>query len=410
MPATRLPALGLFHLHVDSDPTLKSLYLLRVLRDLVNKFAFFFLPIFLFEIGIEMPLLDSLAISDMQKGLLVIAGYFFLTRLVLLSTIFISTNATAVFGYSRALAVSYLLRILLLLMFYHVYEYPNLLWVIAIVDGFQLPLFWNSYHTLLSEHAQRNKMGQDLGFVQFFVQLSAAIVPSISGFLAVMYDFKFLFLFAIAGPILGLYFALKIQDRPIRDRVSVTEFIEWIRDPNYLRLGVSFFGKYINDSAIFLWPLYVHFLLGSVDKVGYLYSTSLILALALNFVFGWYIDKKMKLDKRPFFASGWILSVIWFVRLIIIQPIAIAFVDSIDKLISNFHWLTYDSAWLKRGKGSQDLSYFAYRELFLAVAGLIFWGVFGVFVFIGANWTDLFVFASVGVLLTLLVQDRRTIS
>ncbi len=406
MPQHHLPHLHFFAFKADLGRNAEYIYAVRVVRDIVNKLAFFFLPIFLFRIGSTTDLLAFLPISAFQAGLLTIALFLLIGRVIVMLTSIPISNIIAQIGLSRGLAVAFLLRIIVLILFYKSEWNPMLVWVVAVLEGIQMPFFWNSFHTLLSENTNQKNMGKDLGLIQFLLQLTAAIVPAISGLVAVLYNLEVIYLVAIIGPVVGLALTLQIQDRAIKHRATWDEFLSWVREPEYRRLGVSFIGKYFNDAALFVWPLYVLHLLGSIDKVGYLYSVSLILAMLLNFAVGWYIDSRRSSSNRPFFTSGTLLSLIWLVRLQIIQPLAIGLLDSVDKLLSNFHWLNFDSIWLKRAKGQKDLAYFAYREIVLGIGALLFWSIFIVFVSFNASWNSIFVFAAVGVLLSLLMRDR----
>jgi hypothetical protein len=125
----------------------------------------------------------------------------------------------------------------------------------------------------------------------------------------------------------------------------------------------------------------------------------------LSFAVGFYIDHTK--SKRPFFASGAVLSLLWMARMHIWSFWHIAVINIIDKLTGDFHWLFYDTAFMRRGKGSQAFSFFVYREVIISISALIFWSlVVGLFTTVASGWTGLFVLASVGVLLTVLIKEK----
>ena len=190
-----------------------------------------------------------------------------------------------------------------------------------------------------------------------------------------------------------------------RDVVSFKEFRGWLREKQFKKLTLSIAGRYINDAALFVWPLYVFIFLGSVDKVGYLYTISLFIAMMFTFFISVYIDHTK--SRKPFFLSGGILSVLWLLRTQFLSILSIALIDVVERLTSNFHWLFFDMLLMKRGKGSNALSYFVYREIVLNVTAIAFWVIFAGFFMLNWGWNSLFLFAAVGVILSLLMKDRE---
>ncbi len=113
-------------------------------------------------------------------------------------------------------------------------------------------------------------------------------------------------------------------------------------------------------------------------------------------------------NRKPFFLSGGLLSALWFVRTAVVGIWSIAIVDMLDKLTANFHWLYYDMQFMRRGKGSQALSYFVYREMVMSAGAIVFWLLFAaIFLLLPLGWYTLFIVAAVGVLFSVLVQDNK---
>ncbi len=401
MPLHRSHHLHLPFLRVDHNKELRALYIMRVLRDLVNQSTFFFLPIFLYKSGIS--LFSHSQLNDFQSGLFLIAAYFFVVRFVMLLTGIGFGKYTARAGVKQAFIFSYLLRALMFACLFFASNSLIMLLVAAVLDGLNASLFWSSYYTLLSQHASKHNIGKDLGFIQTLLQAISAIAPALGGALAGYFGFDTLFLFALAATILSLFNIFHLKIGAIHDKVSLAEFIRWLRQSRFDRLALSYAGRYVNDATLFLWPLYVFFILGAVEKVGYLYTASLLIALIFSFLIGVYIDAHK--SKKPFLISGGILSIIWLLRTQAIAIWSIALVDTLDKLTASFHWLFFETLMIRRSQGSQVFSYFVYREVVRSIAAVLFWSVVAVLIFFSSGWQALFIVAALGVLFSLLVSD-----
>lgn len=407
-----MPRISEYHLHLphvviesNGKHNLSSLFALRVIRDLVNKLSLFFLPIYLYQFGIRSGLFVSLPLSDLQRGMVSIAAYYLLARLIVFVTAVPLGNWLQRVGHQKMMQYSYLLHLIGFVCLYLSFGVPLLIIPAAILDGIQANMFWTSYHTVLSQSSLKQHMGRNLGALQVILQLVGVVSPALSGLIAVTSGLSSLFLIAMAGTILGFIFSLPMGVRYTFDKVSYKEFWSWLQESGFRKLTVSIAGRYINDAAIYLWPLYVYIVLGSVDKVGYLYTTSLFLAMQFSFFLGTYIDKAA--TKRPYLFSGGVLSLIWLVRTQLLGVLGIALVDFFDRLTSNFHWLFFDMILMRRSKGRNALSYFVYREMVMSITAFFFWAAFGLVFIIDLGWNSLFLFAAVSVMLTLLINDRE---
>ena len=395
--------LHLPHFHVDDNRNLRLLYGVRVIRDIVNKITHLFFPVFLYEIGSKTELLSFLEYSPFKKGMLLIAAFYALGRLVRLPIVVWSGIVITKIGLSRALTISYVIRVLLFLLLYFVPEYPKLLIPVLFTDAIQTSLFWNAYFEILSKNTLKTNTGQDLGLLQFLLQIVAVVTPAITGAIAVLFGYHFLFLVGLIGPLISCSLTLLMDLYTPKDRVSFSEFFSWLKEWGYEKFALAYGGKTIQDVTLFLWPLYVFFLLGAVDSVGYVYTVSLFLALVCTFFIGTYIDKIK--SRRPFQISGSIIAALWLVRTQVVGLWGVALADMADKLTSNFHWLYFDALHMKRGHGKESLSYFVYALTVSTIVEIPFWLLFGALFFFEIGWIPLFILAGVGAAASTLMHE-----
>lgn len=397
--------LHLPHISIDQDKNLRFLYALRVMRDFINTLGLFFLPVYLFQIGKSAQIFQGLPLDDVQKGMLTIAIFFVCDRLGSLLTAIPVGQLITKIGFTRSILFSYFLRIGFFTSMAFLEQKPELLILAGLIEGIQGNFFWPSYFSLFSRHAHVHSMGKDLGFMQLFLQLLQVFAPALAGYLAFYFGFAVLYGFVLCTSLLSVILVLCMDLEGTGDQVSWKEFREWLRMPVFLRLSTSAVGRYVNDAILFLWPLYVFFALGSIERVGFLYTFSLFIALLVIYFVGVYVDKAK--SKRSFFFSGGFLSLTWILRTQRLTVWGIALVDAFEKLLSSAHWLFYDAITLRSAKTGQALSYFIYREIMLNVGALLFWLVFGIFFWYNQGWNALFIAGGIGVLLSLVITERH---
>jgi len=273
------------------------------------------------------------------------------------------------------------------------------------LDAINAQLFWGGYYSLLSRSAQKKNMGKDMGVLYTLLQIVAVVSPAISGIIAYAVGIEVLFLIGIVLMLSSSLLAINMDTKIVNNSVSYSEFFKWLHETRFINLAVSFGGKYVYDAAIYLWPLYIFLLLGSIDKVGYLYTVSLFLAMIFTYFAGNYVDKYK--SKKPFYFVGGILSFITILRSQVLTIWGIALIDMFDKLASNVYGIYFDTMFMRRGKGHNSDSFFVYREMLLNLSTVIFWSFVGLFFIFASGWQSLYVLASVGVLVGLLMKDSK---
>jgi MFS family permease len=283
-------------------------------------------------------------------------------------------------------------------------QWPYILFVTALLNGTYISLFWVSFQTILSRNALKSNLGEDLGLIQIGMQLTNMLGPAFGGVVIVTMGYQVVFALALVLCIVSMIVSLLIKPVKLTVDLSMAALRTLLQSTDFSYQGISFTGRYLNDAVVLLWPLYIFLFLGAVDKVGYLYSLSFLLAMLLSLVFGVYIDHTK--SKRSFMSSGGILSLLWFVRGWVFSIWGFALVDAVEKLVANFHWLFYDALMYRSSKSTEPVLYFMAREAVISCCAVVFWSSFILlFVYTADGWWSLFVLAAVGTLLSVLSSD-----
>lgn len=412
-----MPRFREYHFHlpsyrVDSSREIWLLHGVRIISDLLGKSVFFVLPIYIFQLSntLRWQMMGQ-QLSTLQITMVLYGGFFMLSRLLVAVSAIPIAQVVAKTGTRFGLLMSQLG--LLAMMTGLWLSAMSYWWLILSVLGFSwyVPWFFNSYHPLFVKGMERSKMGEDIGILQFFTQLAAVATPFTTGMLVMQFGYPALFLGAVGLLAIQATLIAKLAQVSLGAAPSWQGFHSWWQRPQFATQAVSFAGRYLNDAIIALWPLYVFLLLGTLSKVGFLYSFSLFLAMMLTLLTGFYVDHRRK-TTRPFLLSGGVLAALWLARVNITNFWSVALIDTIDRVTSSVFWLIYDARFFGDGKGKSALAYFAYREVVISITATVFWaGVIGAFLLFGQSlanhWNALFITAAVGVLCSTLVRDHH---
>lgn len=388
----------------DNSQDLHYLYLIKFVKDFLSKLTGFFIPLFLYQLGSQVAWFDRFSFSQLQVGVFIIASYYLVIRAVVLLTSIFAGKIIAKQGTRLAMLVSILAVAVWLTALVLSFKKPEFIFLAALADGIQISFFYNPFYTLLSRLTKKRSTAQDLSIIQLLMQLAAVVAPAMGGFIISVFGFETLFLFSFFGIFINLIITSLMRTNTYKRVPRLKELRSWLKEKQFRRLNISYAGRYIHEGAMAMWPLYVFIFLGSIEKVGYLYSLSLFLAMLIVLFTGVYADHHK--NKHPFFISGGLISLFWLLRTQVFSIWSIAVVDTLDKMTGSFHWLYYDALFLKRAKGSKDLCFFVYREMMISVFAIIFWLGLTVFFLISWDWTSLFLLASAGTLMTLLVSEK----
>lgn len=397
--------MSIFHLSFQKTKNLKYIYAIRLVNELANQLMVFFLPIYYFNLRFSF--MSHLGLTSLQEGIFNVAMIYALTRLVSLLFAIPTAKILIKFGIRQGFVMGHLFYALFVLCLYLSKNNINFIFLATIINGLQVNLFWNSYYYSLSRNSDQNKIGANLGMINFLLNLLAMISPALGGLIIITLGYQTLFLVGLVIVLLGVIFSVLLDNVKVQDSISYKEFGVWLKEPGFRRLALTFAGRCFNDATIVLWALYMFILLGSTQGLGYLYSLSLFLALFISYGAGSFIDKHK--NKKQFLFSGGFLSVFWILRGFLINIWSITILNAFDKLTASFHWLFFDRSWILRGKGREALSYFTYRQMIYSFSAIIFWlTVAFLFYFFVFAWRSLFIIAALGVLLTLLIKEHHT--
>lgn len=403
MTTKQIMQIPIIQLPFDNNHNMRWLYVTRISRDITNRATIFFFPIFLFVLG--QSLSWPVDLPGWSKGILFVAIYHLIFRILTVIILLPLYKLTEHLSHTNAMVIGNGFRAIFYALLTLTVENPTWLLLVVIVEVVESGLFWPHFHTLLTKTAQKNHLGSDVGVLQFTIQVLAVLAPIVAIMFNNLTGYSAVFMIGIIGSLVGLITSLQLKSNIDRDKVFWIEFKEWIREPRYKRYLGAVGGRMLNDLVMYLWPLYLFILLGSIDRVGYLAAISFFIALFVTVIASFKLDKIR--SAKIFHLTGGVLSLMWLARTTAISPWTIAIIDSIDKIVGNAHWLFFDMLWFKRAKGDQAFSFFVYHELISSAWLAVFWLIIAAILLLTQNWIAIFVLGAVGMLMTLLLQGKH---
>jgi len=393
----------------DSGKDLRLLFVLQTVRVFIDKFALFFLPVFLFEVGAkwtgEQFYFFGSEISTIQLGMIVVALFYgFLRVVAMLATPFVAAMMHKS-GNRLATTVGYAFFGIGIVALHLATQRMFFLSVASVAFGVFTAFNYITESTILAENAHKANIGKDIGLSRFLMQMANMVAPLLGGLMIVYSGYQSVFLGGLLLLVGLLILSQNLSGRRVTKQVLMADVFELFKNRPFQQMMVSSLGRYISDVAVLIWPIYLFVLLGSVDRVGYLYSASFFLAMLVAMVGGAQVDKSK--TNKPFLGTGTTLAGLWIARIFILNPLSIAFVDALDRLVSNYHWIYFETTVLKAVKIRKPVTYLVARCLVLSFLAAILWCVVGLlFLILVDGWIGLFVLAAIGVLFSLVLRDN----
>lgn len=390
-------------------PQLRSLFFGHLFRGGAQQLAGLFIPIFLFLKGsdLQFPLLNGI-LSPMPwllRGIIVVSLYFFVFRLLVF---LLSIPLARFIGRIRLMNGMIVGNIFLIATFGALLlssDYPSLLLLAPLFSAIETVCYWIPYYTQFALRADFKKMGQEIGAIQFLDRLVRAALPMIGGMIVGVAGFRMLYAIGVVLILASSVFFLCVRDSSMQFSVSLKEFFVWLSKPELRRVIIGFAGKYLDDSAFALWSVYIFLFLGSVERVGFVYTLVLFASLFLSYFMGWYLGKHRA--RHIFFLAGGALSLVWFMRSFVQSIWHVIAVDLADRLAVCVYNPIFDLNFFLFSRGKKVFQFYVFREMTISVIGMAFWLLIIAIFVLPIHWIGVFILGGVGVLLSLNMSEER---
>jgi MFS family permease len=336
-------------------PGLTGLYWHTVLRDIGRSLVFIFIPLYVYTLtnSLFWPF-AFFAIYHLSVAIFAYPAGWIIHKIGLDKSIVIGTACR-------------IISLFLLIAGVH-----NQWWLAAsfLFWGVCVDFSWIPYHyNILLAHQKKHQFGQASSRIIFTQKLSVAVAPLVGSLVLYWLNFDSLYYVAIGLSFLSVLplFFDRLEKQEMR--LSLNQlWKDTISSRNQLK-NAGFAGEGMELAVLnVLWPLFMFFYIGQVQKVGLINSASLTISLIVLLIVGKHLDRKNQSWLNSIF---WCLSGLWIVRFFIRSFTGFILIDSFYYFLSTLAFLAFTASWYEWASQARRLEFLVRREIVVHLTAFI---------------------------------------
>lgn len=388
----------IWHKNIDG---VHAFYINGLLRSLFMSLTTIFVPLFIYSLGMR-------AWGAMQYALLLVVLYYGSERVLVALIAFPLSKLIEKLGFRKSIALSVLFLMGYTASLLLAANNINWLWMSAMCGGLQIPLYWISRDSALSQDIAGKEMGTKMGYATVIENISGLLGPFAGG--AIVAIFGYSSLFAVSLVILGLSI-LPLWWMPPhthKNGVSLTGFWYFLTNGRYLHQAVANFGSAMNDYGNgVIWPL-VLFLQGiKNEKLGAIYSVVAVVTIAMQFLTGKWFDlmrgRRDYTDEGVYTIASVGVGISWLLRLAARGFAQVMPIDIGRQLFSAIHGNFYSDYLHLGGKRMGSIAFWVYLEVVYSLGAVFIFGVMAIGIYFGVWKEIVFILISIWSLATVVI-------
>ncbi len=346
-------------------------------------------------------------LTSLQRGLLSIAIYVIVLRIVTLFLSFPVARLGKHIGVSGMVVIGNLALIGQYFASVMFKTHPIFLILVGVFSGLEIAFYWPAFRTLFSVQADFKHMGRDVGAFQFILTLLNGLLPALSGLLILNTSFSIAFGVGIVFVIASTLPILMMRSPAVSGDQSFKGYVHWLKSAGNRTITLATWGRYIEESFIDIWFIYIFLNLKSIDRMGFIVSMAFFISLIVDYLVGWYIDHKRSM--RPFIFGSLLMVFAWILRFTAKGVGSILSVEVLDKIAVALTLPTFDAIVFAMGKHASDVyTFHTYREYSYSIFSIIVWIIaMIVILFIPVPWPFFFGASIVGICVSLVLARVR---
>ncbi|HBD02309.1 MAG: Major facilitator superfamily [Microgenomates group bacterium GW2011_GWC1_46_16] len=357
-----------------------AFYANGLLRSLFMSMTSIYVPLFIYSVGMGIW-------GSWQAALWLVAAYYILQRLVVVIIVFPLSKLIEQIGFRRSISLSVFFLIAYTVSLLLVKQDTSWLWVSAVCGGLQIPMYWISRDSALSQDIEGKTMGRRIAYIAVLENIASLLGPFVGGTIVALSGYSTLFGVTLAILALSIIPLWWMPGHTHKNGVSLAGFGYFLRTKRYLHQAVANVGIAVNDYGNgVIWPLILFFQGIRDEKIGIIYSVVAVLAVAIQYITGPWFDKlrarKDYADEGIFGLATAGIAIIWVARFFVKGIAQVLPVDMGRQLFSSVHANFFSDYLHLGGKRMDSIAYWVYIEIMYSLGAI---GIFGIMA-MGVYW------------------------
>jgi MFS family permease len=313
--------------------------------------------------------------------------YYIIQNTVILLTSFIVVYLGRIINIQKILIIRFPFLLIFLTILYNLQSIDFPIYLLAIIDGIQLMLYWFPLHILFAQFADKKNLGSSTSKLFAIPQFVTMFGPLAGGLITVTWGFKVLFIIATVLFFIAYIPILYTKILPIKYNFVFREGLDL-----YKKYKKYFYSEICNNIGEevegVIWPIFVYLSLINITSVGVIGTLLAVSSSVFTLIVGQLADKKNK--TKLIKTSAIFIMTVWFLRLIFDNEIALYILTILSGMAFVVLSVPYYSIFYQIAQKEKAAVFFAFREIPVAIARII---VFTMGILFVANLKILFLLA-----------------
>ena len=363
-----------------------AFYLNGLLRSLFMSMTTIFIPVYVYTLGMR-------SWGIVSQAILLVVLYFVVQRILIIVIVFPLSKLIEKYGFRKSISTSVIFLLASTASFLMAEKNLNWLWASTIFMGINIPLYWISRDSALSQDIARGKMGSKMSYIVVLENIAGLLGPFAGGAMVLIFGYPTLFMVAILILLLSIIPLWWMSPHSHKNGVSLAGFKYFLSNGRNTHQCVANFGSALNDYGNgIIWPL-ILFLQGiSHEKLGGVYSLVAIVAISSQYVTGKWFDKLRSrndyADEGVYgFAAIWV-GLTWIGRIFAQGIGQIIGIDLSRQILGTVYTNFYVDYLHLGGKRMGSIAFWVYMEVIYSMGAIFIFGVMAIGVYFGI-WKEL---------------------
>lgn len=256
---------------------------------------------------------------------------------------------------------------------------PIFFFIAAIFGGFQIGLYWISYHIYFTELTDDKKQGEEISIGMVLASIVLIAGPAFGGLFIYYGGYSAVFLAMIVLVVLAVLPLKYLPKRKDTVAIDIIQTVKGLNPKKEFKSYLALFGLGGEIVYLVFWPIFIFPIMSGFAGVGFSGSLTAFITSIFTIIIGILIDKFGAKRLLNYISS--LDAILWVFQSFVSTPVTVFIASFLRGIMSPGQTMSVDSLIYERARHEGLVSIIVQREtglamgrfLFLFVAGILFW-------------------------------------